>query len=101
MLDFTANWCAPCHELERNTFTDPRVRAAARSFRTFRVDLTRYDSPEAERWRRDYGIHGVPTVVFMTPDGSEVKTARVEGFLPPDRFLERMRQAAAQRAAGG
>ena len=101
MLDFTANWCAPCHELERNTFTDPRVRAAARSFRKFRVDLTRYDSPEAERWRRDYGIHGVPTVVFMAPDGSEVRTARVEGFLPPDRFLERMRQAAAQRAAGG
>jgi thiol:disulfide interchange protein DsbD len=101
MLDFTANWCAPCHELERLTFTDRRVRERARSFRTFRVDLTRYDSPEADRWRREYKITGVPTVVFITSDGAEVQAARVEGFLPPDHFLERMQLAgeAGQRAS--
>lgn len=96
MLDFTANWCAPCHELERFTFTDRRVREAARSFRTFRVDLTRYDSPEAEQWRRQYRITGVPTVLFLTPEGAEVAAARVEGFMPPEPFLQRM-----QLAAGG
>jgi thiol:disulfide interchange protein DsbD len=101
MLDFTANWCAPCHELERLTFTDDRVRAAARAFRAFRVDLTRYDSPEAERWRREYQINGVPTVVFLTSGGTEVRAARVEGFVDPDLFLERLRLAAeeGQRAA--
>jgi thiol:disulfide interchange protein DsbD len=98
MLDFTANWCAPCHELERFTFTDPRVRDSARSFRAFRIDLTHYDSPESERWRRRFEITGVPTVVFLTPDGSEVRVARVEGFAPPEAFLERMRLAL---AAGG
>ena len=52
-----------------------------------RHDLTRYDSPEAERWRQRYGIHGVPTVIFLTPDGREVREARVEGFLSPELFI--------------
>jgi thiol:disulfide interchange protein DsbD len=95
MMDFTANWCAPCHELERFTFTDGDVRRAAKSFRTFRVDLTRYNSPESERFRREYEITGVPTVLFLTPGGEELRKARVEGFLPPKPFLDRMRMASA------
>lgn len=98
MLDFSADWCVPCHELDRRTFTDRRVIARARDFETFKVDLTHYDSPDAERWRRQYGISGVPTIVFLAPDGSEVQAARVEGFLPPARFLEKMDLAV---AAGG
>jgi thiol:disulfide interchange protein DsbD len=93
MLDFTANWCAPCHELERFTFSDRRVKEATRGFRAFKVDLTKYQSPDAERWRRQYGITGVPTVVFLTPDGREVMAARVEGFIPPGPFLERVQAA--------
>ena len=58
-----------------------------------KVDLTRYDSPEAERWRTQYGITGVPTILFLTPEGEEVRSLRVEGFLPPEPFLERMRLA--------
>ncbi len=101
MLDFTADWCAPCHELERFTFSDPRVKEAVRDFRAFKVDLTKYQSPEAERWRRQYGIGGVPTVVFLSPDGNEVVQARVEGFIPPAGFLERVQTAlaATRRAA--
>jgi thiol:disulfide interchange protein DsbD len=77
------------------------VIAAASAFAAFKVDLTRYDSPEADAWRRRYGIHGVPTVVFLTPGGPaggvEVAAARVEGFITPERFLERMRLATAAR----
>jgi thiol:disulfide interchange protein DsbD len=101
MLEFTANWCPPCHELERFTFSDRRVKEATRAFRAFRVDLTRYDSPEAERWRRQYRITGVPTVLFLAPGGSEVEAARVEGFLPPAHFLERVRAAAEAGAEAG
>jgi len=57
--------------------------------------ITKYASPEAERWRRQYGINGVPTVVFLTPDRGEVLPARVEGFLAPAPFLERVRIAGA------
>lgn len=99
VLDFTANWCVPCHELERVTFADRRVREAMKRFRAYRVDLTHYDSPEAERWRKQYGITGVPTVVFLAPDGSEVRAARVEGFLGPAAFIERIRVAAGTETA--
>ena len=100
MIDFSADWCVPCHELERNTFTDSRVRALARSFLTYKVDLTRsYNTAEGESLRSRYGIKGVPTVVFLGPDGREVIEARVEGFLPPGPFLERMRYAGERTGA--
>ena len=85
----------PCHELELQTFTDARVAGAAKeSFDAYKVDLTSYDSPEAEQWRRQYGSSGVPTIVFLAPpDGKEAPASRVEGFLPPERFLQRMRAA--------
>jgi thioredoxin:protein disulfide reductase len=93
MVDFSADWCVPCHELERYTFTDRRVMDSARRFATFKADLTRYDSPESEAWRKQYNITGVPTVLFLAPDGSEVRASRVEGFLPADMFLQRMETA--------
>ena len=98
MLEFSASWCVPCHELEDVTFTNRDVVAAARGFHAFGVDLTRYDSPEADAWRKRYGIAGVPTVVFLTRGGHEVRAARVEGFLPPARFIERMKLATAAAA---
>jgi thiol:disulfide interchange protein DsbD len=96
LMDFSADWCVPCHELEHFTFTDRRVIAASADFERFKVDLTRYDSAESEQLRSDYEITGVPTIVFLTPDGREVRAARVEGFLPADDFLERMRTAVSE-----
>jgi thiol:disulfide interchange protein DsbD len=98
VIDFSADWCQPCHELDNLTFTDGRVMRALADFRRLHVDLTRYDSPEAERWRKQYQIGGVPTLVFTLGDGREVRDARVEGFLPPDALLERIDQV---RAAAG
>lgn len=94
LVDFTADWCVACHELERATFTHPTVIEVARGFDAYRVDLTRFNSPESEAWRREYGIAGLPTVVFLTPDGREVREARVEGFVPATAFAERARLAA-------
>ena len=94
MLDFSADWCAPCHELELNTFSDPRVVAEARRFDRYHVDLTKYNSPEAEATRKRYMIPGVPTVVFLGRDGNEIAGARVEGFVPPEPFIEQMRKGA-------
>jgi thiol:disulfide interchange protein DsbD len=101
LVDFTADWCVACHELERATFTHPTVIEVVRGFDAFRVDLTRFNSPEAEAWRREYGIAGLPTVVFLMPDGREVREARVEGFVPASAFAVRARLAAraGQRAA--
>jgi thiol:disulfide interchange protein DsbD len=101
LLDFSADWCIPCRELEHVTFKDSRVVGEARRFKVFRVDLTRFDSPEAEDLRRRWSITGVPTIVFLAPDGREVREARVEGFIPPEPFLERMGIARERSGAGG
>jgi thiol:disulfide interchange protein DsbD len=95
MLDFTADWCVPCHELERYTFTDPQVREAAKAFDAYKVDLTRPNSPGVDQWQRQYRIRGVPTIVFLDVRGNEIPETRVEGFMPPALFLDRMRLAAA------
>jgi len=95
MVEFSADWCLPCHELERVTFTDRRVIEAMRSFDVFKVDLTRYNSPEADEVRRLYGVRGVPTIIFLDATAREIPGTRVERFLDPEPFLQRVRLAAA------
>jgi thioredoxin:protein disulfide reductase len=97
MIDFSADWCEPCHELERVTFTDARVIRAAAALAAYHVDLTRYDSSEADHWRKAYAIRGVPTIVFLAADGREIPGTRVEGFVPPDQFLASLELARAAR----
>jgi thiol:disulfide interchange protein DsbD len=100
MLEFSADWCVPCHELDRSTFTDRRVIARSRDFAVFKVDLTRYDSPGSKTLRTRYGVTGVPEILFFAR-GSEVRAARVIGFIPPEPFLERMEMVlAGGRPAG-
>jgi len=90
ILEFSASWCLPCHELERSTFTDRRVIARSRDFAVFKVDLTRYDSPGAKQLRARYGVTGVPEILFFVPRGGEVRDARVLGYIPPGPFVGRM-----------
>jgi thiol:disulfide interchange protein DsbD len=99
ILDFAADWCIPCHELERSTFSDPRVIAAAGSFAVFKVDLTHTDSPEVAARTKRFRIQGVPTVVFLAPAG-EVEAARFSGFLSPEKFLEKLQLVAAAAKRG-
>jgi thiol:disulfide interchange protein DsbD len=91
VMDFYADWCIPCLELDRSTFTDDVVIEATGQFVRLKVDLTHFDSPEAENLRKQFSIAGVPTIVFLGPDGEEVPGTRVVGYLPPDEFLERIR----------
>jgi thiol:disulfide interchange protein DsbD len=99
IVDFAADWCQPCHELERITFTDRAVVAELQKFRRFKVDLTRYDSVESQAWKRRFAIAGVPTLVFSGPDGREIPGTRVEGFVPPAVMLERIQAVRAALAA--
>jgi thiol:disulfide interchange protein DsbD len=94
VLDFSAEWCVPCHELDEYTFTDPEVVRATADFVRMKVDLTRFDAPESQALRARFAIAGVPTIVFLAPDGREVAEARVVGFMKPAPFLERVQRAA-------
>jgi thiol:disulfide interchange protein DsbD len=92
IIDFSAEWCVPCHELERVTFTDRRVTASAKRFRALKVDLTHFDAPASDSMRRQFQIAGVPTLIFLDADGREVRGARIEGFVPPEDMLRSMAQ---------
>jgi thiol:disulfide interchange protein DsbD len=93
LLDFTAEWCIPCRELDRFTFSDEGVIAAVDPFLTLKVDLTHFESPEARPLREQFGVVGVPTIVFIDVQGREVQESRVVGYLGPDDFLQQVKRA--------
>jgi thiol:disulfide interchange protein DsbD len=93
LLDFYADWCIPCMELDRNTWTDPKVIEATKDISRLKVDLTYFDSPESETLRKKFNISGVPTVVFIRTNGTEATESRIIGFVPPKEFLAKLNQA--------
>ena len=88
VMDFFATWCLPCKELDEKTFTDPRVVEAARGWVCLKADMTKASEENvalAGRWE----VKGMPTVVFLGPDGKE-RAGRVIGFEKPADFLRRL-----------
>ncbi|HLR32256.1 MAG TPA: hypothetical protein VK074_07190, partial [Fodinibius sp.] len=82
---------------DRKTFTDGQVIDQTESFLRMKVDLTQFDSEQAEKLRRQYDIAGVPTIMFLDSKGSEVKNARVVGFLNAEGFLKRVQEVKGAR----
>ena len=92
MIDFYADWCIPCKELDHNTFNQPEVIAESERFVRLKADLTRGDDPAAVALVKRHGIVGVPTIAFIDSSGNEVTSARLVGFEKPGPFLERMKR---------
>jgi len=92
-MDFYADWCAPCKELDKLTFSSPEVVSLSNNFIMLKVDLTSADDPKTEALRRKYQAWGVPTLVFLKPDGEEMPDLRATGFEPKEVFIGRMKQA--------
>jgi thiol:disulfide interchange protein DsbD len=86
ILDFYADWCAPCRELDEKTFAAPEVSAVLGGYARFKVDLTR-SSTENQTLATEYRVMGVPTVIVFS-GGEEI--FRITGFEPPAQFLARL-----------
>ncbi len=89
ILDFTADWCTACKELEHKTYTEHRVRKCAQDFTTVMIDGTT-DTDEFVALKARYGIKGLPAVFFMCPDGEVIEDLTLKGFEAPGPFLTKM-----------
>ncbi len=86
IIDFYADWCIPCKELDAQTFSDAKVIKAAESFDNYKVDMTESLSEATEKVRKKFDIKGMPTVLIFNSEGKEVQ--RITGFVPPEEFLK-------------
>lgn len=84
LIDFAADWCLPCKELERKTFADPRVSQELSRFVLVRVDCTDPDD-KIEAVKARYGAETLPTVVIK--DGAGNVALKLNEFTPPERLL--------------
>lgn len=92
MVDFSADWCTECRLMERNIFAKDEVRQRLRGMLLIRADLTHYDLSSKSLMQR-FAVVGPPTVVFLNPDGSEIKDARVVGDVGVEGFLDKVARA--------
>jgi thiol:disulfide interchange protein DsbD len=88
IIDFYADWCISCHELERTVFSNPQVIADLKGVTTLRVDVTNMDDPRVNDVIEEYHVIGLPTVIFLDSSGQEIKEARVEGERSKDDFVK-------------
>jgi thiol:disulfide interchange protein DsbD len=88
LIDFAAEWCIPCREMDHTTYVDDDVVREADRFRMVRADLTE-DNDHTSSVVERYDVRGVPTVVLLAPDGREKQ--RFVGYVGPQQLLEAMR----------
>jgi thiol:disulfide interchange protein DsbD len=87
MLDFYADWCVSCKEMEHFTFSDPQVKPELAKMLLLQVDVTA-NSAEHKALLKRFSLFGPPGIIFFDAQGREVKALRVIGYQNPERFLK-------------
>ena len=91
MIDFFADWCAACKELDRETYPSPEVIAEAGRFLNIKIDATNSEDALDALMDR-FGVQGLPTVAFVSSNGEILRDPRVTGFLEPRPFVEQLKK---------
>jgi thiol:disulfide interchange protein DsbD len=89
LLDFYADWCVTCKEMELLTFSDEKVKAALSTYQLIQVDVTK-NTLEHQRILKQYALFGPPAILFFDASGDEKISRRVIGFMKAERFIERL-----------
>jgi thiol:disulfide interchange protein DsbD len=92
MLDFYADWCVSCKEMERFTFTDPAVKASLKSVIVLQADVTANSTSDKELLKH-FGLYGPPGILFFDTKGQEMSDFRVVGHQDAEQFLKSLRRA--------
>lgn len=87
MLDFYADWCVSCKEMEKLTFSDPRIKSTFADMVLLQVDVTANDEDDKAMLRR-FKLFGPPGIIFFDKQGREVQGRRVIGYQDADKFLQ-------------
>ncbi len=85
MLDFYADWCTSCKEMEHLTFSDPAVAARMQGALKLQIDVTANNEFDRALMKR-FGLFGPPAIVFFDAQGRELAGTRVVGYVPPRAF---------------
>jgi thiol:disulfide interchange protein DsbD len=91
LLDFYADWCISCKEMEVNTFANAEVNTLLQQFVLLQADVTK-NSPENQALLKRFGLFGPPGILFFNLDSQELQDQRVIGYMPPQRFFERLKK---------
>jgi thiol:disulfide interchange protein DsbD len=93
LVDFTADWCVSCKEMEKYTFPDDGVAAALEPFVLLRADVTANDEGD-KALLQYFGSFGPPTIAFFDAHGRQQEPYKLVGFVPPEEFAAHVRQLA-------
>lgn len=89
MLDFYADWCTSCKELEHLTFSNAEVINALKEYVLIQADVTA-NTDEEKALSRHFGVFGPPAMIFFDEKGTELTKERIIGFLPPEELLKKL-----------
>jgi thiol:disulfide interchange protein DsbD len=92
LLDFYADWCISCKEMEVNTFANPEVSKELKQFVLLQADVTA-NTPANQALLKRFNLYGPPGILIFNQNSEELKGQRVIGYMPPQRFIERLKQA--------
>lgn len=91
LLDFYADWCISCKEMEVNTFANPEVNQELQKFILLQADVTK-NSAENQALLKRFGLFGPPGILIFDLNSEELKDQRIIGYMPPQRFTERLKK---------
>ncbi len=90
ILDFSAEWCAVCKELDKKTFSDEAVKAKMSEFVLVRADVTQ-NTQEQKDLSKKYGVFGPPVIIFFDKESNVISSKTVVGFIEADKFVEHLK----------
>jgi thiol:disulfide interchange protein DsbD len=90
MVDFYADWCVSCKEMEKYTFTDSGVQQAVSTYLLLQADVTANDAADKALLKR-FNLIGPPSILFFDTSGKERKELALVGFKPADEFAQHVK----------